>query len=640
MNKKNSVIAIPTILLLIIILFIPAIGTEQIHDNIVPGVILVKFETGKLSSVTNNLSLEDILVPEIKSNLRSRGFVKAVRIFENSLPGDTIATSRTGTEVKLIDISHWYLVEISDTVDVLKFKEHLEKVPGILNVCPGISVKPSSTYPDDPRFQSGLQWGLYNYYSPGNDIHAPTAWDMNTGRSDVIVAVVDGGVDYTHSDLDPGNRSRVIQGYDFGNDDNDPMDNLNASYRWAGHGTKVAGVIGAITDNTSMVSGIMWNCKIMPIKIANSGGWGPFGWGAGSAFNWDIADGISYATSHGVDIINMSFGGEGVGWWENLIFGNPIREATWNAYQQGVILLAAMGNDDISTVKYPAGFPWTGAVGATDQNDDRVSNVIWGSNFGAHINISAPGINYYTTYRGNDDGSFGGTSCATPVASGAAGLILSEGLDRGYNLTNNDVLHLLELSAADVNSATYPGWDQYLGYGRINIAQALEYLNDPYNFVHGNATGGSSQLTRNNHKHTFFNNAGLASGWYVARQYKVTKTVNFNPSYPETPFVWIRERTSQGWSGANPNIELPWIQIININTSSVTFETFVYYILSNSLGQPINQWYPTSPSSARFDYTVIGLDHPPLSVTISGPSYLPFKASAPVRRMYQVVTLP
>jgi subtilisin family serine protease len=119
----------------------------------------------------------------------------------------------------------------------------------------------------------GYQTGLKNG-NTGRDIHATQAWDYNTGRSDVKIAVIDAGVDYNHIDLDPGNRSRVIAGYDAADDDNNPFDDIPSQYDAASHGTSVAGVIGAITNNDEGVAGIMHSLQIVPVKVfATTGPW-------------------------------------------------------------------------------------------------------------------------------------------------------------------------------------------------------------------------------------------------------------------------------------------------------------------------------------------------------------------------------
>lgn len=610
-----------------IILSTGKLGSAQTTSEHVPGIILVKFEQGKLREVAQRIFPNDIQSSEIKNILQQVDFTEGRKIFESFLPGDTMAVSRSGEIVKLIDLSHWYVIKIADTTNITQFVKQLSAIPGIASAVPSYLLEPSDIFPNDPRFQSGQQWGLYNYGAPGNDIHAPQAWEKSTGRNDVTVAVVDGGVDYDHTDLDPGNRSRVIQGWDAGDGDSNPMDDISSSSQWAGHGTKVAGVIGAITNNNNKVAGVMWNCKLLPVKIAKTSGpwWDIFGFYAGSAFDSDIAEGIDWARTHGAHVINMSFGGKGSGFWENLIYGgNPITEASWNAYQQGVALLAAMGNDDNSTVQYPAGYPWVIAVGATNQNDQRVTGVGWGSNTGSHIDIVAPGISYYTTVRNQSDGSFSGTSCATPVASGVAGLIISKSLDRGLNLTNDDVKHLLEVTA---NDKPPTGWDQEYGWGRVNAADALTLISEPYIVTQGTSVGGTSTLTWGSHAHTFYNNGSLPSGvYYGVKQYKITKHTTFSQAYSQTPKVWVRERQTQGWSYANPNLELAWAKINNITTTGFDVETVVYWIGTNSIGQQINAYYPCAPSQATVAYTVAGRRDPPY-VTITGPTCLGWKQS-------------
>jgi subtilisin family serine protease len=272
-------------------------ASAQKAVEFVPGVVMVKFQYGKISRVTEKIGLDDISSLAVQRFLSSRGFKAGTKIFKGAAVGDTIAVALTGEPVKVLDLSHWFIIELDPGADVIGAADSLRLFPGVLAATPATVFRLQDTFPNDTHFQSGWQWGLHNYSSPGKDIRAVQAWDINRGRSDVVVAVVDGGVDYNHTDLDPGNRSRVIQGTDTGDDDSDPMDDLpEGGNLWGNHGTRVAGVIGAITNNAAGVAGIMWNCSIMPVKVGNSGGWGPFNWGAGSAFEWDIADGINLGT--------------------------------------------------------------------------------------------------------------------------------------------------------------------------------------------------------------------------------------------------------------------------------------------------------------------------------------------------------
>ena len=596
------------------------ITNAQSAQDSVPGVVLVKFERGKLANLRAHLDESDILIPEVRNILAQYGLNGNRQVFRHSSSADTDAVSRSGEHVKLTDVSHWYAFRIADSSNLPQLLNRLKGMQGVLAACPAHKIRALDIHPNDPHFQDRHQWGLYNEGSPGNDIHASQAWEFNKGRSDVTVAIVDGGVDYSHPDLDTGDRSRVIQGYDTGDDDNDPMDDIvnSGGNTYGGHGTMVAGVIGAITSNYLGVAGIMWNCKLLPIKAASTGGLqvGPFNFGAGTATDMDLAEGIEYARTHGAQVINMSFGGTGDDFWTRLEVwwgGDPLAEATWNAYQSGVVLAAAMGNEDASTVYYPAGYPWVIGVGATNIDDDRVTKAntagYWGSNYGAHTDLVAPGAYEYTTTRGGTYDDMSGTSCATPFVSGVAGLVISQGLDRGLTLTNDDVRHLLEATADKVPGMGGQNWTQEYGFGRLNAATPLSHLNLPYEFSQATASVGSATLVWDSHSQQFFSNGGLASGAYFGvKQYRVSWHVNFGQAYAETPYVWVRERQTNGWSADSPNLELPRANISNVTNSGFDISTYVYWIGSNSIGQTIEKYYPgaTDAIQASVAYTIVG----------------------------------
>lgn len=373
----------------------------QTKKDILSGIVLVKFDRTALPQGRAQMTIGDITAGDVTQLLEQHGFSGAEKIFPHFQHSDTLARTLSGERVNLIDLSRWYRIHVADTINVVAFAELLNKTPGVLSASPDGLCYSASVYPNDPRFLNGQQWGLHNYGNIGSDIHAVDAWNYQLGRSDVVVAVVDGGVDYNHADLDPGNRSRVIQGRDVGNSDNDPMDDgPSGGSIQGGHGTSVAGVLGAITNNDSMVAGVMWNCSIMPIKISDQNG---------NTTSSKLAEAIDWARANGAHVINASLVDAG---------SNPLAEAVANAYLQDIVVVAAMGNYNNSTVYYPAGYSTAIAVGATNQTDARVvpgPGVTWGSNYGSHIDLVAPGINHFTTARYQSVTSFGGTSCATPL---------------------------------------------------------------------------------------------------------------------------------------------------------------------------------------------------------------------------------
>ena len=300
--------------------------------------------------------------------------------------------------------------------------EAYRRDPRVEFVEPNYLVHAMPTTPNDVYF--GAQWAL-------SRIQAPAAWDITTGSSQVTVAILDTGVDLDHPDLD----DKIVSGYDFVNDDSLPQDDN-------GHGTHVAGIAAAETDNGIGVAGISWGARIMPVKVLD---------GTGSGTHFDVAEGIVWAVDRGAEVINMSFGGPG--------FSYTLRDAVDYAWDRGAVLAAAAGNESSSTPYYPAAYANVIGVSATDQNDSRAPF----SNYGSYISVAAPGVSIRSTVPGGYQ-AWSGTSMACPHVAGLAALLFSEGL------SNIAVRQAIEQSADDLGS---PGWDQYYGYGRINAYRAL-----------------------------------------------------------------------------------------------------------------------------------------------------------------------
>lgn len=463
---------------------------------------------------------------------------------------------------------------------------------------------------------------------PGADIDAEAAWDINTGRNDVIIAVCDGGVDYNHPDLDPGDRSRVIAGYDAADNDNDPLDDLIpwAAGSFAGHGTSVAGVIGAITNNNSQVAGVMQNCKIMPVKMVGSGGititfpFGSIDWDfSTTAFPSDVADAVDYAVNNGAHVINLSYGFADMGWIINEVFLRVplLYAAINNAYENNVVVVVAMGNEykKGNPTNYPAAFAHDViAVGATNQNslhDDDYSSS------GSHINISAPGTGIWTTERFGGIGAHSGTSMAAPIVSGVAGLIISQGLDRNFNLTNDDVRHILEITSDDITGSGI-GFDEETGHGKVNARKALELLDEPNIVVKGTSLGGNTSITNLSEWITIIDRWGLAPGtYYNVDQYEITKHITFETPFCDIPTVWLRDRESVSMSFGSPNDGFPYAEITNITETGFDVRYASYFVRFNSLGQTINKYIPALPNSTKIEYTAVGFGVDITAVTLS-----------------------
>jgi thermitase len=322
--------------------------------------------------------------------------------------------------------SNTYLVRLRNGVDVYAAVAQLRHAPAVRYVEPNLR-RTASRVPNDPVLNQ--QWGLRN-------VQAQEAWDITTGGS-IVIAVVDTGVDGGHPDL----AGKVVPGYNaFADNGNAGDDN--------GHGTAVAGLIAANTDNGVGIAGLCWGCRIMPIKSLNRNGGGS---------DATVAAGIRWAADNGARVINLSLGGSG----ESQTLG----EAVNYALARGIVVVAASGNErqEGNEPNYPAAYPDVIAVGATGNSD-----VITGfSNTGDYVDISAPGVGLWSTLPGGGYGPPNGTSFSSPYVAAAAGLVLTLRPELGYY----DVGCVLMASADDKGP---PGKDPEYGWGRLNAFRAVQ----------------------------------------------------------------------------------------------------------------------------------------------------------------------
>jgi len=282
--------------------------------------------------------------------------------------------------------------------------------------------------PNDPLYSG--QWALPR-------IQAPLAWASGNGQVTPILAIVDTGIDYSHPDL--AGQFGASKGYDIVDNDADPAPDTVYEY----HGTHVAGIAAATTQDGLGVAGIA-PATLLSVRALDE---------AGRGYQDDIADGINWAVSQGANIINLSLGGA----------ADPVLEyAVQNAWDNGVLLVAAAGNEGQPGISYPAAYDEVIAVGAVTPTDDKASF----SNYGPGLEVSAPGVNIVSTLPGGDYGLLDGTSMATPVIAAVAALVGSH----GASLNNAEIRAILQATADDLGS---PGWDEIFGYGRANAYAAV-----------------------------------------------------------------------------------------------------------------------------------------------------------------------
>ncbi|MFZ3137199.1 MAG: S8 family serine peptidase [Thermodesulfovibrionales bacterium] len=378
---------------------------------------------------------------------------------------------RVVKNIPLINVDH---VKLPQGLTVKDAIIEYMKDPNVEYAEPNYILHMKDNIPWDPFFEQ--QWALRNVGqyangTPGADISAPKAWDISIGSyNNVFVAVVDSGIDHNHPDL----FNNVIAGYNFIDENENTLDDV-------GHGTHVAGILGAFTSNGIGMSGVMWQVRMIPVKVCSKEEECPTD---------AIANGITYAVQHYARIINVSLGTDPGG-------PNPLTlyEAVSTANNAGMLVIAAAGNEnnnnDITPV-YPASYdlPNVISVAATDQHDMRAPF----SNYGYKVHVAAPGVyilstiplgKYPSSCISSPYAQFAfcdGTSMSAPHVSGLAGLILSYYYYFDYSQVRGTVLKFV-----DNKKPTLDGW--IWSGGRINAYRSLASLLLPEEL---SATGKSS----------------------------------------------------------------------------------------------------------------------------------------------------
>lgn len=305
------------------------------------------------------------------------------------------------------------------------------------------------------RAANDLYFPTHQWYL--NKIRVPEAWDVTTGSDEIIIAILDSGIDLEHPDL----QAKLVPGYNAYNEAELPIDT-------DGHGTHVAGLAAAISDNALGIAGVSWGAKLMPIKVSDP---------KGEMADSDIAKGMVWGADNGAKIFNLSLGGD------TPDPTNATTDAIQYVREAGGLILAAAGNEfeEGNPISYPAVLDGVMAVGATDHEDQRSPF----SQVQEYVSVVAPGgvtsededdnpLNWiYSTYPLELGGLKGvqGTSMATPIVSGVAALVWSA--HPGY--TADQVREAIERTAVDLGPA---GKDSEYGHGRVDAWAAVSYVID------------------------------------------------------------------------------------------------------------------------------------------------------------------
>jgi thermitase len=391
----------------VLVLLFPVVGSAAVDEGLLeerPG------ESAVNKSVEKGQFVKGEVIVKFKDKVSKASQDKVLKNVSATVKADVDAVS-----------SPFLVLEVGNVDAVVKA---LNNNPNVEYAEPNYVLHATWT-PNDTYFSPNYQYGLFN-------TDADHAWDIARGSSGQEIAVLDTGVDYNHPDLD----GKVIRGYDFVQNDNYPMDQN-------GHGTHVAGIAAAETNNATGIAGMAPNTKILAVRVLDANGSGSLA---------DIADGIRYAADSGAEVINLSLGCN--------CDTQTLENAVNYAYNKGSVIVAAAGNDGVSTTFEPASYSVVIAVGAVDSNNQKASF----SNWGTWVDVMAPGVDIASTYPNNGYVYLSGTSMASPYVAGQAALLKGQGKSNA------------QVRAAIENTADYmSGVGYYVDHGIINVNDSVQY---------------------------------------------------------------------------------------------------------------------------------------------------------------------
>ncbi len=350
-------------------------------------------------------------------------------------PGVTLQSMRASLTTQVAsehfpDLSRPAILHLNGQATVREILDRLQAHPDIEFAEPDY-IGYGGGRPSDPS---------YSYQWHHEKIQSEAAWDISTGTADVIVAVLDTGLNASLLEF----AGRIMAGHDYANDDLTPADDY-------GHGTAVTGVLAANANNGVLGAGLNWHCRILPEKVLDKANRGYYSW-------WTQA--IYEATDAGAKVINLSAGGSAD--------STAMTAAIDYAIGHGVIFVTVSGNESAGVVAFPGRLPQCITLGGTDRDDTRAAF----SNYGSAIDLVAPARDIYTVGMDGTLQYWYGTSLAAPQVSGIAAIIAS--LDP--SITQEKMEKLLCATAQDQvgGASDAPGWDQYFGFGRLNARFAVE----------------------------------------------------------------------------------------------------------------------------------------------------------------------
>lgn len=399
------------------------IFAQTIHKDYIDGEVYIKLKE----------------FPKINLNLPNGAVNTAAELpflSKASHIANTLTATRSFYFSNSTDLQRVYRVKISNPKMIHQFIKEIAKDKSVEYI-EQVPYQQVIATPNDARI--GNQFYL-------SKIRANEAWDISEGGVDIVVAVIDNAIQTNHVDL----AANMLPGRDISDNDNDPSPPDTTFF----HGTHVAGLVGAVSDNTIGIASVGFNrVKILPIKATPNGG---------SPDNvYHGFEGIAWAVAHGANIINVSWGGGG--------YSSTNQTVIDNAYASGVVIIAAAGNNGQNSTYYPASYNHVVSVGSVTSLDEKS----YFSNYGSTVDLVAPGSGIYSTIPNNKYDYWSGTSMAAPIVSSVFAYVWSV----KPHLNQVELENLIK-STCDNIDAQNPNYVGLLGSGRVNVLKAISCMED------------------------------------------------------------------------------------------------------------------------------------------------------------------
>jgi Subtilase family/FlgD Ig-like domain/Kre9/KNH-like N-terminal Ig-like domain len=565
----------------------PALVAASVDEE-----VIVYFRRAVVELPSSGASVAPEGLASCSSEMQSVFVARNVDLIWQAVPSfalaDTVMITPEGTIVQMPDLSQLFVLH-SPASQVEGLVSDLTASSDVVFAeRNGVGVE-RSIVPNDPDFHR--QWAVNpnsdDTVSPAADIKVLNAWDNSQGSGSVSIGFVDpGGIAWPdHPDL-VGRVSGET--------------NANVS----DHATSVAGIAAAKGNNGLGVAGVDWNCGVVTRKFGSYS---------------ELVDDMYALRDAGVEIINHSWG------QADDVFLLTVGWVFAMTYKANILNVVSMPETS-SPYNYPNLYNAGGLDVAATSNDATKASY---SSTNSLVDLAAPGgdgtgsaavFSTVTQPSGDPYGYVSGTSVSAPHVSGAAALL------KAYDssLYNDDIANLLRFSADDVNALFKPGFDDDIGWGRLNVQKAFSLLQPPYSLVRPTANGGYSYQTLPQGVMMFIGfGASPADGYYATTAVEVRRSITFSALYALPPRVWGRGVETVGYLLENPNYTLGWCEAVpgTITKSGCTLRTWVFDLYTLDATPEHIGFKPTDPANVRFAYSINGIrDLAPPSTQVLSPN--------------------